>query len=405
MKITSGLAQPIVDKLMALLQYNVNIMDDRGIIVASGDPQRIGQQHEGALKVLRSNQPLMISEQDARVLYGAKPGVNLPIEFEGQVLGVVCITGNLDEVYKFGTIIKMNVEVLLQQIHLNRQLEYRKRPLDNWIAELIAPGELAEKKLRKTAASLELDVDLPRSVLLVEIEELKWGDEMVSLGVLQRLNERKEQMLADLRMLVEYRSIFAYLEDGIFFIALPAEETMENRGLAKLEEHLCKQGYRFFIGIGGAGKGLSGYRESFSQAQQSVRLMKQFGRENRSVHIREWGIIPCLDAVPEQARHRFLNLHQTGRPALTEESKQTLEAYMENELDVREAAARLHIHRNTLLYRLDKISRQFDLDYRKFNDLLILKLMLAFDRLQDKPGAAGSSGKGGRFDETQSHHL
>ena len=46
------LAQSIVDRSMTIIDGNVNVMDHTGVIVASGDPARIGQLHEGALLVL-----------------------------------------------------------------------------------------------------------------------------------------------------------------------------------------------------------------------------------------------------------------------------------------------------------------------------------------------------------------
>lgn len=47
-----SLAQSIVDRAMAIIHSNVNVMDHHGVIIASGDPARIGAQHEGAMRVL-----------------------------------------------------------------------------------------------------------------------------------------------------------------------------------------------------------------------------------------------------------------------------------------------------------------------------------------------------------------
>lgn len=382
MKITTGLALPIVNQLMSLLEYNVNIMDDNGIIVASGDPERIGQQHEGALQVLSSKQQLVIGEKDLGAFYGSKPGVNLPIDFQDKIVGVVGITGNPDEVYKFGTIIKMNVEVLLQQIYMNKQLQYRKMALENWIMELISPYEFAEKKLEVTAKTLEIDTEMKRSVILVEIEEMKWGEEVVTASRLQKINDRKDQFLNDLRILVDYKAIYTYVEDGVFFIASPSREGSVKNDQAKLTEHLRKMGFRFYIGIGNAYGGLTGYKESYNQAQQCIRLAKKFNQEQKASSIEEWGIIPYLDSIPTEIQQSFLTKYLPSHQALNDEYKTTLRIFMDSDLDVKTTAAHLHIHRNTLFYRLDKISQQLQLDYRKFNDLVIMKLLLIFDQLQ-----------------------
>jgi carbohydrate diacid regulator len=382
MKITTGLALPIVNQLMSLLEFNVNIMDDNGIIVASGDPGRIGQQHEGALQVLSSKQQLVISEKDLGAFYGSKPGVNLPIEFQNKIVGVVGITGNPDEVYKFGTIIKMNVEVLLQQIYMNKQMQYRKMALEGWIMELISPYEFAEKKLEVTGKSLEIDVEIERCVILVEIEEMKWGDEVVNAALLQKINDRKDHFLNDLRILVDYKSIFTYVEEGTFFVAVPAKDDHKKEYHVKIAEHLRKLGYRFYIGIGNPRQGLIGYKESYNQALQCIRLMKKFNHAQKAYYIDDWGIIPFLDAIPQDIQQMFLAKYLPSHQAMNEEYKQTLKIFMECELDVKQTAALLHVHRNTLFYRLDKISQQLQLDYRKFNDLVVMKLLLIFDQLQ-----------------------
>ncbi|MDF2927209.1 MAG: hypothetical protein K0R57_6123 [Paenibacillaceae bacterium] len=382
MKITTGLALPIVHKLMAALDFNVNIMDENGIIVASGDPERIGRQHEGALRVLQLNRQLIIREHDAGALHGSKPGVNLPVEFQGKIVGAVGITGDPDEVYKFGTIIKMNVEVLLQQIHMNKQMQFRKMALDSWIAELINPHEFSGKKLRAAARPLELDVDSERCVVLAEINELKWGEETVSPDQLHMINERREQLFHDLRAVLDYQAVCAYLEEGVFFMAIPAKEAQKREFHIRAEEYLLKHGYHFRMGIGSPGKGPEGYRDSYLEALQSVRLMNKLGGENRAAYIGDWGIIPFLDTVPQDVQQAFLRQYLPAGQVLSEEYKQTLKVYFECELDAKQAASLLHIHRNTLFYRLDRLSRQLQLDYRKFSDLLVMKLLLVFEQLQ-----------------------
>ena len=190
MKITTELALPIVVQLMSVMEFNINIMDDQGVIVASGETERIGSLHEGALQVLGSRKQVLIGEAECLSLPGSKPGVNLPIEFQENIVGVVGITGNPDEVYRFGKIIKMNVEALLQQIHMNKQLHFRKMVLESFIMELISPYEFSEKKLRMTARTLQLDVNAERSVMVVEIEEMKWPEETINGEMLQKTGER-----------------------------------------------------------------------------------------------------------------------------------------------------------------------------------------------------------------------
>ncbi|GAH13820.1 unnamed protein product [marine sediment metagenome] len=60
MKITHKLAQNIVEKTMGILRKNINIMDEKGVIIGSGDKSRLNQYHEGAAKVITEGKKLEI---------------------------------------------------------------------------------------------------------------------------------------------------------------------------------------------------------------------------------------------------------------------------------------------------------------------------------------------------------
>lgn len=101
MKLTSELTLPIVERLLQIVNYNINIMDKHGMIVASGDVNRINHHHEGAMNVLSNRKEFIVNDSEFERWEGTKPGVNLPIEFYDDIIGVVGITGNPDKVYKF----------------------------------------------------------------------------------------------------------------------------------------------------------------------------------------------------------------------------------------------------------------------------------------------------------------
>ena len=70
------LAQDIVDRAMAILPYNVNVMDNQGLILGSGERERINTRHEGAQLVLANGRVVEIDEHTAVHLKGVQPGIN-----------------------------------------------------------------------------------------------------------------------------------------------------------------------------------------------------------------------------------------------------------------------------------------------------------------------------------------
>lgn len=84
-----------------------------------------------------------------------------------------------------------------------------------------------------------------------------------------------------------------------------------------------------------------------------------------------------LSGIPEPVRSRFMD-EMSGRQDLftDPETVSTLDAFFAMDCNVSETAKRLFIHRNTLLYRLDKLKQEAGLDVRSFNDAILVRLLM-----------------------------
>jgi hypothetical protein len=84
-----------------------------------------------------------------------------------------------------------------------------------------------------------------------------------------------------------------------------------------------------------------------------------------------------LSGIPEAARVRFVE-EMIGRPDLFNDTEtvSTLDVFFSMDCNVSETAKKLFIHRNTLLYRLDKIKQEAGLDVRSFNDAVLVRILL-----------------------------
>ncbi len=101
-------AQEIVDKTIQIIKLNVNIMDSKGIIIASGNKKRIGTLHEGALIAISRDEPVIIDNYLKEKLTGTAEGINLPIRFRGEIIGVVGISGECEKVKEYSELVKMS---------------------------------------------------------------------------------------------------------------------------------------------------------------------------------------------------------------------------------------------------------------------------------------------------------
>lgn len=84
-----------------------------------------------------------------------------------------------------------------------------------------------------------------------------------------------------------------------------------------------------------------------------------------------------LDAAPKRAKARFLEgVLRRGEPSFDPEMLQTLDAFFTENCNVSDTAKRLYIHRNTLLYRLDKFKQETGMDVRDFEHAVLVRLAL-----------------------------
>ena len=131
-------------------------------------------------------------------------------------------------------------------------------------------------------------------------------------------------------------------------------------------------------GIGCEVKSFSEISQSYHQAATAVRmgaLLKSKG----DVHTyREFLLVKMLEDVPAIKLKEYMEqFHITGAAEVfsDEEMTGTAEEFLENSLNLSETSRNLYMHRNTLMYRLDKIERLTGLNIRKFSDAVTFRVI------------------------------
>ncbi len=162
------LAQDIVDRAMAILPCNVNVMDSQGLILGSGEPGRINTRHEGAQLVLANGRIVELDADAAKCLKGVQPGVNLPLMLDGRLIGVLGLTGDPQQLRTYGELVRMTAEMLLAQRHLQVEQQWRRQRCDDLLALLLG-GTGDSPRLLDEAQQLGLKPQLPRVPCLFEL--------------------------------------------------------------------------------------------------------------------------------------------------------------------------------------------------------------------------------------------
>ena len=112
MYISQTAAQNIVDEIGREIKEHVNLMNEEGYIVASTDPLRIGMLHDGARKIIKESlsELYITSEMETRT---TRKGINLPITIDGEIVGVIGITGERERVAGYGNIVRRMTEIMV----------------------------------------------------------------------------------------------------------------------------------------------------------------------------------------------------------------------------------------------------------------------------------------------------
>ncbi|SIR62032.1 sugar diacid recognition domain-containing protein [Aeromonas veronii] len=370
MQLNDNLARQIVARAMKILSFSVNVMDEHGLIIASGNPERIHQRHEGAVLALTENRVVEISEATALQLKGVRPGINLPISYQGELIGVIGISGDPEEVRAYAELVRMTAELILEQAALTEQLQWDKRHKEELVLQLIR-GEGRVDQLQQAARFLGLELAQPRVVAVLALEE---ADPARLRELVHQLENPERDNLVAINGLDEIVVLKpAQLSDGVWQSA--QERSRIKQLLARIPH------FRVHIAVGDYFAGIDGLARSYQTARDTLRRgMRQAPR--KQVYFFEDYRLPVLlgsladSWQADQLRTPLQKLaREDGKGAL----QKTLRHYFLQDCDLHRCAEALFIHPNTLRYRLGRIEQITGLNFNKLDDKFLLYLGLNLD--------------------------
>ena len=139
------------------------------------------------------------------------------------------------------------------------------------------------------------------------------------------------------------------------------------------------------IGIGTSVKGIKDLARSFKEAQIALEVGKVFDTEKVIVSYENLGIARLIYQLPSTLCEMFLKevFKRGSIDSLDHETLFTIQKFFENNLNVSETSRKLFVHRNTLVYRLEKIRKLTGLDLREFDDAIVFKVALMVKKYLD----------------------
>lgn len=374
MHISKTSAKEIVDEISRLVKQNVNLMNEQGIIIASCDKERIGQFHEGAFKIITEK----LDEyyiNDERSTETARKGLNLPLELDGEIVGVVGITGSYDEVINQGRLLKKMTEILLQEHRRSYHQLLDKRIKNAFMEEwLIRTGYVNDKELEERGNAIKIDIHRPRRILIASVDALdSYKETQEGQSKIQKMENCIDEFLKRYEGAIHFRNA---MRQVVLVDRVPTAE------LVKTAQEMAvyvrdKENMRLNIGIDGADENM---HQAYLQAHRAWRTASDENDlivcyENLSMEL-------LLGYVPTEIKEEYVDKIFKGCTREEREDYITmLHVYFKSEGSIQKTADAMYIHKNTLQYRLNKLKEVTGYDVRKPSEsaALFLAMRVVYD--------------------------
>lgn len=352
------LGQEIVEELSSLIQEQVILTDRRGFIQASTDPKRINQFHEGALLSLRQKKILYMTDKELERLRGVRKGIVLPLIISGEPIAVLGITGDPEKIQPQAQLILRVVELFIQDSLKRKEKEEKVREREFFVFEWLTSTKKDERFLER-GTLLGIDVEKYKQVVVIEAvndDDQFTVEELDSFIVIQNIHpEMKMTRWGQNKLL----------------LLLP--DIPEDKLMNELEYFLLHLKRRKKIavaaGIGGNAHPLE-LGKSFNEAERAVAVSKRVGRV---VLERELRFDLIIQSLPETTCDEFIR--RTVEPLGGDmELLHNLRIWFSENQSMQNTAQKLHIHKNTLTYRLQKVEQLTGLSVSDIHDVFLLYL-------------------------------
>ena len=233
----------------------------------------------------------------------------------------------------------------------------------NIIMDNILPGDIYLR-----AKELHFSTESPRAVFLVR--QVGHTD----VGTLDVVTNLFPDRLQDFVLSINETDVAVVKQIN----GSTTEEDLE-RMAKKIEDTLRNELFvRTVIGIGTISEHLRSLADSYKEAQTAIEVGKVFDTEKSIINYENLGIGRLIYQLPTTLCEIFLSevFKKNTIESLDQETLFTINKFFENNLNVSETSRKLFVHRNTLVYRLEKIKKLTGLDLRLFDHAIVFKVAL-----------------------------
>lgn len=347
--ISNQILQNTIEGLKAITRIDLCVMDVDGKVFASTFTET--DNFESAVL------SFVESPADSQVIQGRQ---FFKIFDENQLEYILLANGGSDDVYMIGKIAVFQIQNLL--------VAYKERfDKDNFIKNLLLDNLLLVD-IYNRAKKLHIDTEVRRVIFIIETKHEKDSSALDNVRSLLGGRSRDFVTAVDEKNIIVVKEL--EVSDGhaeLEKIADNIYEILKNDG----EEDIL-------IAYGTVVNDIKEVSKSYKEAKLALDVGKIFFSEKSIIAYSTLGIGRLIYQLPIPLCKMFIREIFEGKSPddFDEETLTTINKFFENNLNVSETSRQLYIHRNTLVYRLDKLQKSTGLDLRVFEDAITFKIAL-----------------------------
>ncbi len=347
---SSRLFQSVVHQMKDAIDRTIGVIDETSAVIACSDLGRVGEMNEAVTAESFSASGCFTQNGFTYRPFGSRPRSEY----------ILFVEGTDEQAEKYSALLSVSLASIKQ--YYDEKYD-RGNFVKNVILDNILPGDIYLK-----ARELHFNNDASRVVILIRVAN---HTDISTFDVIQNLFPDKSKDFVininetDIALVKEIRS--------------GAESESLEKLARSISDTLSGEFYtQSSIGIGTVVEGIKDLARSFKEAQVALEVGKVFDTEKTIVSYDNLGIARLIYQLPTTLCEMFLRevFKKSSIDALDQETLFTIQRFFENNLNVSETSRKLFVHRNTLVYRLEKIKRLTGLDLREFDDAIVFKVAL-----------------------------
>lgn len=348
--ISNQILQNTIDGLKVITRIDLCVMDTDGKVLVTTEENKIYEYSSAVIDFIKS-------QAESQLVQGYQ---FFKVYDDEMVEYVILAKGEAEDIYKIGKIASFQIQNLL--------VAYRERfDKDNFVKNLLLDNLLLVD-IYSRSKKLHIESRVKRIVYIIEIKEEK-GSNILEIIKSMFPTKRRDFIteVNDKNIILVKELEETYEDDTIDHIAKTIHDTLNSEAMKSV-----------YIGIGTVVKDIKDVSRSYKEAKIALEVGKIFYEENKIMSYSRLGIGRLIYQLPVPLCKMYINeIFKDKSPSDFDlETLMTINKFFENSLNVSETSRQLYIHRNTLVYRLDKLQKNTGLDLRVFEDAITFKIAL-----------------------------